>query len=121
MSKLQIKELSIEEANQSLKVDFDQNYWEFLIKQINYHEIRFEKGKIVFPPYIPFGEVVKEILQEIKAGNVETASCRVCQKYFNINQEDGIFGDPQNLDRFICKACSVALSAREFYEKHLKM
>ncbi len=120
MSKLQIKELSIDEANQYLKVDFDQNYWEFLIKQINYKEIRFENSRITFPPFIPFVEVVKEILQEIEEG-METACCRVCQKYFNIDQEDGIFGDPQNLDRFICKACSLTLSARDFYEKYLKI
>jgi hypothetical protein len=121
MPNLPIKKLSIEEANHSLQVDFDQNYWKFLVKQINYREIHFEQGAIVFPPFIPFEEVVKEILQEIKDGEIETACCQVCQSYFNINQEDGIFGDPQNLDRFICKDCSLKISAREFYENHLKM
>jgi len=114
---------NIDEANKQLERNLEEEYWKFLIKQINYHEISFDdkKKEIVFASYVPIKDVVAEVLNEIEEGFVEVSGCCLCKKYFNINNEDGIFGDPGNLKHFICNKCSKNISAKDFYENHLKM
>ncbi len=36
------------------------------------------------------------------------------------DKDDGIFGDPRNLQHYLCGLCADRMSAREFYEKHLQ-
>lgn len=122
MKKIPIKQWSIEEANTFFELNFEPKYWEFLIKLISYKEIVFDKEQnlITAPSYIPIKDIIQEVSHEIKEGLINVSKCRICENYFDMDKEEGIFGDPQNLTRFICKRCSEALSAREFYEKHLK-
>ena len=42
-----------------------------------------------------------------------------CGEYQDVNETDGIFGDPAELEEFICLPCAESMTAREFYEKHL--
>ena len=109
------------EANQRLKTDYSSAYWAFLIRMLNYQEVKFDatEGKISFFDYIPLTELLNEVGKQIKDSTITPQICRVCSEYFDINKEDGIFGDPANLERFICKTCAKKLSALDFYMHHL--
>ena len=39
-----------------------------------------------------------------------------CSGYFDLNRSEGIFGDPEELEQFICMPCAETMSAREYYE-----
>ncbi len=113
---------NLTEANQHLQQDFSAVYWAFLIAQVNYKEVSFDSATqaIVFPEYIPLKSLLKDVLDNIKQGIIAVRQCRVCQQYFDVNKQDGIFGDNENLERFICKDCAQTLSAWDFYYQHLK-
>lgn len=113
----------INEANQRLEQDFSPEYWAFLIGQIHYQEVTFEKAaqQIIFAEYIPLKNLVGEVLTRISRGAIAVTRCQVCQRYCDMNKEDGIFGDSHNLERFICKGCARTLSAWDFYHQHLKV
>lgn len=109
------------EANQRLKTDYSSAYWAFLIRMLNCQEVKFDvtEGKISFSNYIPLTELLNEVGKQIQDSTIVPQICRVCSEYFDINREDGIFGNPANLEGFICKTCAEKLSALDFYMHHL--
>ncbi|MBF0369298.1 MAG: hypothetical protein HQL52_07585 [Magnetococcales bacterium] len=110
---------SLEEANQLVAQDYDIHFWQFIIQQINDAEIRFDEAKeqIVCPGFIPFKELALEVIADLDPEVI--SCCRVCAYYFDINQEEGIFCDPANLEGLICKSCSEKITARDYYEKFM--
>ena len=110
---------SIAEANRLIKRDFDQEFWLFILKQTHYPEIYFDtqEEKIVCPGFIPFADLATEVINDLDMGTVRR--CQTCEKVFDINKEEGIFGNPANLDHFICQTCAEAMSAKTFFDKHL--
>lgn len=114
---------SLDEANDYFKLNLDKRYWEFIVQQLNYKEISYNPklNALFFPSYIPVKDIIGEILKEIDKGSISVIKCQICEYYFDINKEEGIFGDPQNMERFICSPCSQNLSAKDFYEIHLKI
>jgi len=125
MSLKNIKTISwkITEANEQVEQELDEKYWDFLINRINYKEISFDakKKEIVFAAFIPVRDIIIETLEEIEKGYIDVLQCRVCEGYFDINKNEGIFGDPQKLKHFICDKCSRNISAKDFYDKHLAL
>ena len=123
MKKLQTTSWDIAEANQRLQQDLSAQYWAFLVSQINYDEVYFdqEHGQIVFAEYIPLTGLLEEVLAKIAQGAIAVTKCAVCQRYADMNTEEGIFGDSANLERFVCQACAQKLSAWDFYHQYLKM
>ncbi|MFQ5560422.1 MAG: hypothetical protein ACE5FU_07550 [Nitrospinota bacterium] len=121
MKEIRMERWNLEEANTRIGKNFDEKYWRFLVTQIvQYPEISFSSTKgIESPSYIPLKEVILEILGEIDGGSIDVESCEVCKEYFDINKEDGIFGDPSALKNFICQSCSLKLSAKEFFDTFL--
>ncbi len=113
----------ISEANQRLQQDFDVAWWAFLIAALDYKEISFDavKQEIVFPEYIPIKNLLADLLEQIRQETIAARQCGVCRQYFDINKNDGIFGDEENLERFICRHCAQSLSAWDFYQHHLKV
>lgn len=114
---------TIEQANQQVKQNFDEKYWQFLIRLINCKEVNWNENDntINFAEYIPLKTLCNEILERIlteKEFMIE--QCQECHHYFNVNNENGIFGDTENLTHFICKKCAQSLTAWTFYQKHLK-
>ncbi|MBF0621610.1 MAG: hypothetical protein HQL54_06750 [Magnetococcales bacterium] len=115
--------LSIAEANSLTDSDFDANYWFLIVENMNYQEISLnsDRTQISHPDFIPFRELALEVISDLKRRKNDIKACRVCAGYFDINKEDGIFGDAENLKNFICQTCSNTISARAFYEKHMVM
>lgn len=122
MGKISDREMSrwsIAEANMLIGRDFDKEFWLFLLGQIDYDEVCFDSQneEIVCPGFIPFADLVIEVNNDLDPSAIHR--CQICERVFDINKEDGIFGDPGNLDHFICKSCSEAMSAKTFFNKHL--
>ena len=122
MGKIPNKEMSywsIAEANVLVGRNFDKEFWQFILQQINYDEIFLDtqKEEIACPGFIPFADLAIELIDDLDSSAIHR--CQICAKVFDINKEDGIFGDPENLDHFICQSCSETLSAKSFYNKYL--
>jgi len=120
-SKQQFNIFTLEEANTLVADDFNVNYWIFIVKSMNYQEIQFDskKQQISCPDFIPFKDLAVEVINDLKKNRIDIKVCESCKSYFNINDEDGIFGNPDTFERFICKICSEKMSAKAFYEKHM--
>jgi hypothetical protein len=120
-SKQQFNIYSRSEANLLVKKDFNANYWVFIIQNMNYPEIKYDHDskRISCPGFIPFKDLAVEVISDLERNKNNIKACKVCEMYFDINQEDGIFGDPDNLENFICGSCSEKITAKEFYEKFM--
>ena len=123
MKDLRTASWDVAEANQRLQQDFTAQYWAFLIAQVNYNEVTFDQAteQIVFAEYIPLTGLLDEVLEKIGQGTIALTQCTACQRYADMNKEDGIFGDAANLERFICQECAQTLSAWDFYHQYLKL
>lgn len=111
---------NIGELNVALNTTFDTRYWCFIFKKIGYNEVLFDadKGTVTYPEFIPLEDMIRDVLEELDRD--QTLVCIACDQVFDMNEEEGIFGDLENLDRFLCRNCSEGISAREFYFKYLK-
>ena len=119
---LQQDSWTIEQANQQIQQKYDEQYWQFLIKIINIKEVIWNADykKIDFAEYIPLKTLINEVLERLPTDEFMVQKCQVCQHYFNVNKEEGIFGDSDNLELFICQPCAQSLTAWDFYQNHLK-
>ena len=110
---------TLEEANEFLQQSLSAEYWAFLVVQLNYKEVTFEDNQIIFAEYLPMKALITEILQRISKGEIAVVQCEMCRKFFDMNKQEGIFGDSVHLKRFICYQCAHQLSAWEFYQQYL--
>lgn len=110
---------NVAELNVALGRSFDLDYWQFVFEKIGYSEITFDRqsGDVTYPEFVPMRELVESVLDDLD--RIPTASCEVCRGRFDLNENQGIFGDPERLKKFVCQACSETLSAREFYFTYL--
>ncbi len=110
---------NVAELNVALRRSYDLGYWSFIFDKVGYKEIVFDQstGEVSYPEFVPLEELVENLLEGLDA--IPTATCAVCRAHFDLNEEEGIFGDPERLEKFICRQCSETLSAREFYFKYL--
>ncbi len=120
-SKNPVDLFTIQEANAIVQQAFEAGYWRFIIQNMDYPEIELdpEGERIRCPGFIPFKELALEVIDDLAKKKDDIKRCRACEHYFDINREDGIFGDPQNFERFICQGCAESMSAKVFFEKHL--
>ena len=109
----------IGELNVALDTHFDTPFWSFIFSKIGYNEITFnaEEGTVTYPEFIPLEDMVRDVLDRVD--QEQTIVCAACRCVFDLNEEDGIFGDPEKLARFLCRRCSEEISARDFYYKYL--
>ncbi|MCP3852985.1 MAG: hypothetical protein GY694_22570 [Gammaproteobacteria bacterium] len=112
---------TVDEANEQIKMEYDGHYWQFLVRLINIKEVKWNANNesIDFAEYIPLKTLLNEVLDRIASDEFNVEECQVCQHYFNINDDEGIFGDTENLAHFICKKCAQSITAWEFYQNHL--
>jgi hypothetical protein len=112
---------SVDEANAHLGRSLDGDYWRFLIRQVGYREVTFDpQGQAIeFPEYVPLQTLLEEVLERLDRGEIAASQCQVCGTYWDINTDDGIFGDTRNLERFICRPCAERLSAWDFFQRYL--
>lgn len=121
MKNIQNRTTDIGELNVALGKEFDTPFWSLIFSKIGYNEIVFdaEEGTVTYPDFIPIEDMIRDVLDRLD--EEQTIACEVCRQVFDINEEDGIFGDPQRLKRFLCRRCSEVTSARDFYYRYLKV
>jgi len=121
MKHIQNRTTDIGELNVALGKEFDTQFWTLVFSRIGYKEIVFdaEKGTVTYPDFIPIEDMIRDVLDGLDEEQI--IACEVCRQVFDINEEDGIFGDPDQLKRFLCRRCSEETSARDFYYRYLKV
>ena len=122
MKNIKQESLSVTAVNQALNVDLEANMWEFIIRMINYPELKFDPAtdSICFMGYVPFKSLAKEWIAGINEGIYDVRSCECCAGYFDVNKTDGIYGNPDDLEEFICFPCAERMTAREYYERFIE-
>lgn len=110
-----------EELGTRLGASIDRARLVFLIRRLAYPEVRVQsEGEAVsFPGFVPLADLLAEVLADIDRGAVAVQRCRVCTQDFDIDTEEGVFGDYNELTRFICRGCAESLSAWAFCQQHL--
>ena len=93
---------TIEQANQQVKQEYDKQYWQFLVRLINIKEVKWNvnNNTIDFAEYIPLKTLINEVLERIPTEEFMVEKCHLCEYYFNVNKDDGIFGDTEKLTHF---------------------
>jgi hypothetical protein len=106
----------------NLGFEVSDTLWPFIAARLAGGEVRLdaESQALTYPDYIPVDQMVRDVLDAMSDGRIEARACAACAEVVDMNKEEGIFGDPESLERFICSRCADTMSAREFYEKHLK-
>ncbi len=114
--------LSVSAANQALTVNLEARMWKFIVRTINYPELRFDSttDSICFMSYIPFTTLAKEWIAGNTEGLYDVRKCEDCGEYFDVNKTDGIYGNPGDLEEFICFPCAERMTAREYYERFIE-
>ena len=122
MKNVKEESLSVSAANQALTVDLEARMWKFIVRTINYPELRFDSttDSICFMSYIPFTALAKEWLTGNTEGLYDVRKCEGCSEYFDVNKTDGIYGNPEDLEKFICFPCAEHMTAREYYERFIE-
>ena len=110
----------IGELNVDLEVTFNTAYWTLLFARVGYAEIVFDadRGVVTYPEFVPLDDLLRDVIHKLDQDQI--TACEECRGLFDICEEDGIFGDPEKLERFLCHRCSETTSARDFYYKHLR-
>ncbi len=114
--------LSIDEANQALNSNLNPAMWEFIVRVINYPELRFNKESqcIHIDGYVPFRELAQEWIDGINKGSYDVRACEKCTAYFDVNTTDGIYGKPDDFEEFICIPCAKQMSALDYYQHYIE-
>ena len=122
MQSIKQESYSISDANKELEVDLTPNMWSFIVRMINYPELSFDadKNTIEIDGYVPFKELAKEWITSIQDGTCDARKCEECGSYFDLNSTDGIFGNPEELEEFICYPCAESMTARAYYERFVE-
>lgn len=122
MKNVKEESLSVSAANQALTVNLEARMWKFIVRTINYPELRFDSttDSICFMSYIPFTTLAKEWIAGNTEGLYDVRKCEDCGEYFDVNKTDGIYGNPGDLEEFICFPCAERMTAREYYERFIE-
>jgi len=76
---------------------------------------------IRYPNYVPFEELAREYIEGIEQGIYDVRVCERCAGYFDLNRTEGIFSRPADLTGFICMPCAESMTAREYFERYLRV
>jgi len=119
---IQEESLTIAEANESLGVELEPGLWAFIVKMINYPELSFDdKANIItYEGFVPFKELAKEWIVGINDNTYDVQKCQGCGAFFDINTAEGIYGKPDDFEKFICIPCADKMTAREYYQAYIE-
>ncbi|MHC4473953.1 MAG: hypothetical protein ACYTDY_19225 [Planctomycetota bacterium] len=122
MKDIREERLTVAEANEVLGVAMEPDFWEALVRLIDYPELAYdEKAEtILFPSYVPFKQLATEWIEGIEAGIYDVRRCEACDRYLDVNRTEGIFGRPDDLEEFICMPCAEQMTAREYFERFVE-
>ena len=122
MQKITGEALSIAAANDMLEAELEPAMWAFIVRMINYPELKFDADKsvIMIDGYVPFKELAKEWVSGIADGSYDVRKCESCAAYFDVNAEEGIYGKPEEFEEYICLPCAGDMSAFAYYQRFIE-
>lgn len=122
MQKITGEALSIAAANDMLEAELEPAMWAFIVRMINYPELKFDADKavIMIDGYVPFKELAKEWVSGIADGSYDVRKCESCAAYFDVNAEEGIYGKPEEFEEYICLPCAGEMSALAYYQRFIE-
>ena len=122
MQKITGESLSVAAANEMLAVELEPAMWAFIVRMINYPELKFaaDKSVIMIDGYVPFKELAKEWVSGIADGSYDVRICESCAAYFDVNAEEGIYGKPEEFEEYICLPCAGDMSALAYYQRFIE-
>ena len=122
MQKITGEALSIAAANDMLEAELEPAMWAFIVRMINYPELKFDADKsvIMIDGYVPFKELAKEWVSGIADGSYDVRKCESCAAYFDVNAEEGIYGKPEEFEEYICLPCAGDMSALVYYQRFIE-
>ena len=122
MQKIQQESLTIGEANQMLGAELESAMWAFIVRMINYPELKFDASAnaILIDGCVPFKELAKEWVEGIADGSYDVRQCEACAAYFDINAEEGIYGKPEEFDEYVCLPCAEKMTALQYYQRFIE-
>jgi hypothetical protein len=106
-----------------LGYEVSEELWPFIADRIAQGEVRYDRaaGTLSYPDFVPVDQLVADVLEAMADGRIEARPCVSCGTVCDLNQDQGIFGDLERMERFVCSVCADRLSAREFYERYLHL
>ncbi len=99
--------------------DPTRGFWQFVLVRLHMRDIQIGEEGIRYPEYVPLEEIVQEVLRGIDAEEILLRPCCRCGEYHDLNDAEGIFGNFEALERFICRHCAEEMSAWDFYQDYL--
>ncbi len=112
--------LTVEQARASLGDHVDAAWLRFAVRHLAYTEVDVDGDAIRYPGYVPLADLLTELQASITRGEVVTRRCQECAECFDLDKTEGIFGDYDNLEGFICAPCAGKLSAWDFWQRHFR-
>ena len=100
--------------------DLEAGCWKLLLSKLALPEVTLDGQGIRFPEYVPVLEMLAEGLRQLDSGEILARRCERCGEYHDLNVAEGIYADPEAMEGFLCRPCSEAMSAWEYFNEHLK-
>ncbi|MEQ8768561.1 MAG: hypothetical protein RL885_31940 [Planctomycetota bacterium] len=94
-------------------------FWQFVFLRLRIKEVQIGEDGVRYPEYMPLDDVIREVLRSIEDEEILLRACARCGDYHDINEAEGIFGNFEALERFLCRDCAEEMSAWEFYNDYL--
>ena len=115
--------LTIAQANDELGVEMEPSFWETLVSMLSYPDVTYDAASqtIRYPSFVPFKQLASEWIEGIEQGIYDVRQCVRCAGYFDMGKADGIFTEPVETEGFLCGRCADSITAREYFEKYLRI
>ncbi len=114
--------LRTSELGPRLGYEVEPKLWPLVLDRISGGVVVWDRarGTLSFPEYVPVDRMIADVLDQIADGRITPLICESCGDFVDMNADDGIFGDTENLEGYLCGTCADTLTARQFYDTHLR-
>lgn len=120
MKRVGSERLSLEAARQALGTHIDPAWLRFAVRHLAYPEVSADAdGTVTYPGYVPVPALLAEVAAATASGALTLRTCGECGECFDIDKADGIFGDYDALERFVCRSCAESVTAWDFWQRHV--
>jgi hypothetical protein len=112
----------VSELGPRLGYEVEPKVWPLVLSRIAGGPVVWDRarGTLTYPEYVPIDRMIADVLDQIADGRITPLLCEACGEIVDMGADDGIFGDVENLEGYVCGTCADTLTARRFYEVHLR-
>lgn len=111
---------TVADARAAIGPEIDASWLRFAVRKLEYPELSVDGEAIRHPGYVPVPALALELANSVRRGELDLRRCRVCHEIFDVNVDEGIFGDMGALERFVCRGCAETTTAWTFWQEHVE-